>query len=657
MRVASMGSMTRAERAARAPSPAAGTARGATRSGLWSWVTTVDHKRIGILYGTTALLFFVAGGIEALLMRIQLARPDNTFLSAEAYNQLFTMHGTTMVFLVAMPLAVAFFNYIVPLQIGARDVAFPRLNALSYWVFLLGGLFLNASFLFGQAPNTAWVGYANLTSPRFSPGMHVDFWVLGLTILGVSSIAGGVNFITTIINLRAPGMKMMRLPLFSWMALVTSFLLVTALPVIAVALILLAFERFYGANFFEPAAGADPILWQHLFWLFGHPEVYILVLPAFGVMSDVVSTFSRKPLFGYPIVVYAGILIGFIGWGVWSHHMFTVGMGPIADSFFVASTMIIAIPTGVKIFNWLGTMWGGQIRFSTAMLFAMGLIAVFTIGGLSGIMHAAAPIDLQQHDSYFVVAHFHYTIVGGAILGLFAGLYYWFPKVTGRLMDERLGKWHFWLTLIGFNLTFFPMHFAGLYGMPRRVFTYPAELNVAGFNLVSTVGAFVFAAGTLVMFWNIYRSARRGEAAGANPWGAPTLEWSTPSPPPHYNFATIPEVHSREPLWVGGPPSWEEVEARAAAGGTAGSACAKAPGAGEARGTGRPAGGERAGSPDLKVAGEPAMPSPSYWPAFTAAAITLTAALVMTGRWWAPLMGLAVVAFGIFRWAFEPEYR
>ncbi|MCJ7629093.1 MAG: cbb3-type cytochrome c oxidase subunit I, partial [Longimicrobiales bacterium] len=456
--------------------------------GLWSWMTTVDHKRIGIMYFLTSFFFFFVGGLEALIIRIQLFRPENAFISAQTYSQMFTMHGTTMVFLVAMPMAVAFFNYIVPLQIGARDVAFPRLNALSYWIYLLGGLFINSSFLFGSAPNTSWVGYANLTSLQFTPGRNVEFWIIGLSVLGISSILGGVNFITTIINLRAPGMKLMRMPLFSWMTLVTSFLLVTAIPVVAVALILLAFDRFFGANFYEVTAGGDPILWQHLFWLFGHPEVYILILPSFGIISDVIPTFSRKPLFGYPVVVYAGILIGFIGWGVWSHHMFTVGLGPIADSFFVSSTMIIAIPTAIKIFNWLATMWGGALRFPTPMLFAVGVVAVFTVGGLGGIMHASAPVDLQQHDSYFVVAHFHYVLVGGALMGLFSGLYYWFPKVTGRLMSESLGKWHFWTTMIGFNLTFFPMHFAGLFGMPRRTWTYRAELNLEVWNQLSTVG-------------------------------------------------------------------------------------------------------------------------------------------------------------------------
>ena len=590
-------------------------------TGFWSWVTTVDHKRIGIMYFLTSFFFLFVGGLEAMLIRIQLMRPENAFISAETYNQMFTMHGTTMVFLVAMPMAVAFFNYLVPLQIGARDVAFPRLNALSYWIYLFGGIFINTSFLFGAAPNTSWVGYANLTSGVFEPGRNVEFWIIGLSILGISSILGGVNFITTIINLRAPGMKLMRMPLFTWMTLVTSFLLVTAIPVIAVALILLAFDRFFGANFYEVTAGGDPILWQHLFWLFGHPEVYILILPSFGIISDVIPTFSRKPLFGYPVVVYAGILIGFIGWGVWSHHMFTVGLGPIADSFFVASTMIIAIPTGIKIFNWLATMWGGALRFPTAMLFAVGVVAVFTVGGLSGVMHASAPIDLQQHDSYFVVAHFHYVLVGGALMGLFSGLYYWFPKATGRKMSESLGKWHFWTTLIGFNLTFFPMHFSGLFGMPRRTWTYQAELNLETWNQLSTVGAFIFGFASLILVWNLFRSLKKGEKAEANPWGAGTLEWALPSPPHHYNFPALPEVRSREPLWD--ETERQEVEAVTLA------------------------------HPEH----EPEMPSPSFWPVFTAFGITATWALIMTGIWWAPLVGLAFTALGIFSWAFQPAFR
>ncbi len=531
------------------------------------------------------------------------------------------MHGTTMIFLVAMPMAVAFFNYVVPLQIGARDVAFPRLNALSYWIFLFGALFLNSSWLVGAAPNASWVGYSNLTSTTFSPGLNVDFWVIGLSILGISSILGGVNFITTIINLRAPGMKLMRMPLFSWMTLVTSFILVTAMPVIAVALILLAFDRFFGAHFFVPVAGGDPILWQHLFWIFGHPEVYILILPAFGMISDVIPTFSKKPLFGYPIVVYAGILIGFIGWGVWSHHMFTVGLGPIADAFFVASTMIIAIPTGVKIFNWLGTMWGGSIRFTTAMLFAIGSVAVFTVGGLSGIMHASAPVDLQQHDSYFVVAHFHYVLVGGMLMGFFAGLYYWFPKVTGRFLSEAAGKWHFWLTFIGFNLTFFPQHFSGLYGMPRRTWTYQEGLGLEIWNQLSTVGAYIFGVSALVLGWNLVKSWRSGREAPADPWNSFSLEWAIPSPPRHYNFPALPTLESREPLWREGERSRiEAVTLR---------------------------------EPET----EPEMPSPSHWPILTAAGITLTWGLVMTEIWWVPLIGLGYTAFCAFNWAFEPSFR
>ena len=590
-------------------------------TGLWSWMTTVDHKRIGVMYFLTSFFFFFVGGLEALIIRIQLMKPENAFISAETYSQMFTMHGTTMVFLVAMPMAVAFFNYIVPLQIGARDVAFPRLNALSYWIFLFGGLFINSSFLFGSAPNTSWVGYANLTSLQFAPGRNVEFWLIGLSILGISSILGGVNFITTIINLRAPGMKLMRMPLFTWMTLVTSFLLVTAIPVVAVALILLAFDRFFGANFYEVTAGGDPILWQHLFWLFGHPEVYILILPSFGIISDVIPTFSRKPLFGYPVVVYAGILIGFIGWGVWSHHMFTVGLGPIADSFFVASTMIIAIPTGIKIFNWLATMWGGSLRFPTAMLYAVGVVAIFTVGGLSGVMHASAPVDLQQHDSYFVVAHFHYVLVGGALMGLFSGLYFWFPKVTGKLMSEKLGKWQFWTTMVGFNLTFFPMHFAGLFGMPRRTWTYQAELNLDTWNQLSTVGAFIFGISSLLLIWNIIYSLKKGEKAAANPWEAATLEWSIPSPPHHYNFPVLPEVRSRDPLWDESERA--EVEAVTL----------------------------------TEPEHEPVMPSGSFWPMVLAFGIILTWGLVMTGIWWMPFLGLGVTAFATFSWAFQPAFR
>ncbi|HTD70051.1 MAG TPA: cbb3-type cytochrome c oxidase subunit I, partial [Gemmatimonadales bacterium] len=456
-------------------------------TGLKSWLTTTDHKRIGLLYFWTAFAFFLIGGLEALVIRAQLAQPNGHVVSAETFNQLFTMHGTTMVFLALMPLSAAFFNYIIPLQIGARDVAFPRLNAFSYWVFLLGGLLLNASWLAGPlfhagtlhvAPDGGWFGYANLTERQFSPGPNIDFWQLGLQILGISSLAAGFNFIVTILNLRAPGMTMMRLPVFTWMTLVTQFLIITAFPVITVALVFLMFDRLFGAHFYLTSAGATPILWQHLFWLFGHPEVYILVLPAMGVVSEVLPTFARKPLFGYTVVVYSGILIGLMGWGVWSHHMFSVGLGPIADSVFAGTTMLIAIPTGVKIFNWIGTLWGGDIHGTTALRFAVGFIAMFIIGGLSGVSHASPPADLQQTDTYYVVAHIHYVLFGGTVLGLFAGIYYWWPKMTGRLLNESLGKWHFWLQFIGMNLAFFPMHLIGLLGMPRRVYTYSSELGV-----------------------------------------------------------------------------------------------------------------------------------------------------------------------------------
>ncbi len=519
---------------------------------IWSWMTTTDHKRIGILYGVTAFVFFLVGGLEALLIRVQLASSGNTVVSAEAYNELFTMHGTTMVFMAVMPLSAAFFNFVVPLQIGARDVAFPRLNAFSYWVFLLGGLFMNASFVFGAAPNAGWFGYANLTSTQYSPGMNIDFWVLGLQILGVASIAAGVNFIVTIVNMRAPGMRIMRMPVFTWMTLVTQFIVVTAFPVITVALVFLMFDRTFGTTFYSVAAGGDVLLWQHLFWLFGHPEVYILILPAMGIISEVIPTFSRKPLFGYAIVVYSGLLIGILGWGVWAHHMFSVGLGPVADSVFSATTMMIAIPTGVKIFNWIATMWGGRIRFTTPMLFAIGFIAMFIIGGLSGVMHSSPPADLQQTDTYFVVAHFHYVLFGGAMLGIFAGIYYWWPKVTGRMLSEPIGKLHFWLTILGANLTFFPMHFIGLLGMPRRIYTYDAALGLDTMNMIATVGAFVTGAGALVFVFNVLWSRRRGTPVEQNPWGAATLEWAIPSPPPVYNFSVIPEVRSRLPLWAEG---------------------------------------------------------------------------------------------------------
>jgi cytochrome c oxidase subunit I len=524
---------------------------------VWGWITTVDHKRIGKLYLFTSLAFFILGGLEALLIRTQLIVPNAGFISAQRFNELFTMHATTMIFLAVMPMSAAFFNFIIPLQIGARDVVFPRLNAFSYWVYLFGGLFLNSSILFNAFPDGGWFGYSNLTSLKYSPGLSISFWSVGLLILGVSSMAAGVNFITTIFNLRAPGMTMFRMPIFTWMSLVVQFLVVLSFPMVTVGLILLVFDRNYGTNFYVPEKGGDPILYQHLFWLFGHPEVYILILPAMGLVSEILPTFSRKPLFGAPFVVFSGILIGFIGFGVWSHHMFTVGLGPVADAAFSSTTMLISIPTAVKIFNWLATMYGGKLRFPTPMLFAVGFVFLFTIGGLSGIMHASPPVDLQQQDSYFVVAHFHYVLFGGSIFGLFGGIYFYWPKMFGYKLSEGFGKLNFWTMFVGMNLTFFPMHVLGAQGMPRRYYTYDAGVGLEMWNMVSTFGAFTIALGVLFFLINIAVTSRNPVPCGDDPWDAATLEWSIASPPPHFNFAKLPIVHSDRPLWdekhEGGP--------------------------------------------------------------------------------------------------------
>ena len=525
------------------------TKRPSAEYGIWSWVTTIDHKRIGVLYGVTGFIFLLLGGIEAYVMRLQLTQANLHLISPEVFNQLFTMHGTTMIFLVVMPLAAAFFNFVVPLMIGARDVAFPRLNAFSYWTFLGGGLLLNSSWFLGGASNAGWFAYANITSKTFNPGNGVDFWIFGLLILGTASIAAGLNFIVTILNMRAPGMSLMRMPVFVWMTLITSFLIVLAFPVITVALVELFFDRNFGTNYFLPAGGADPVLWQHLFWLFGHPEVYILILPAMGIISEVLPTYAKKPLFGYAAMVLAGIAIGFMGWGVWSHHMFTVGLGPIANSFFALATIAIAIPTGIKIFNWIGTIWGGSFQLTTSALYAVGFVALFIIGGLSGVMHAVAPSDFQQQDTYFVVAHIHYVLFGGAMMAIFAGIYYWFPKVTGRLLSEPIGKVNFLLTFLGMNIAFFPMHFLGLWGMPRRIWTYDADMGFDGLNLLATIGVSILMTGVAIFIYNVIRSLKKGDIAGNDPWDGRTLEWSIPSPPPHYNFATIPVVHGRDPFW------------------------------------------------------------------------------------------------------------
>jgi cytochrome c oxidase subunit 1 len=464
--------------------------------GVWGWITTVDHKKIGVLYGATAFFFFLVGGVEALLMRVQLAGPDADFIDAGTFNALFTMHGTTMVFMVIMPAGAAFFNFVIPLMIGARDVAFPRLNALSYWLFLFGAILMNFSFFRAAFPDVGWFGYPPLTTNDYTLSSSTDYWALGLQIMGVGTTAAGFNFVITILNLRAPGMTLMRMPLFAWMTLIVSFLIIFAFPPLTIALTLLIFDRFFDTNFFDTVgAGADPLLWQHLFWVFGHPEVYILILPAMGIVSDILPTFSRKPLFGYATVVFAGTVIAFLGFGVWAHHMFTTGIGAWATAAFAAATMAIGVPTGVKIFNWMATLWGGTILFRPPLMFALGFISMFMLGGLSGVMHAAVPVDTQQQDTYFIVAHFHYVLFGGSIFGLTAGIYYWFPKMTGRMLSERIGKAHFWIMLIGFNVTFMPMHILGVLGMPRRVYTYSIDQNWAGLNLFASIGAFTIVFG------------------------------------------------------------------------------------------------------------------------------------------------------------------
>src|SRR4249919_63404 len=469
--------------------------RPVSTKGWRSWLFTVDHKKLGLMYGVAAMFFFLVGGSEALLIRTQLAAPDNTVLSASVYNQMFTMHATTMIFLFVMPMVAGFANYLVPLQIGARDVAFPRMNAFGFWCFLFGGIFLNTSWLLGGAADGGWFMYQPNANALFSPTHGVDFWSLGLQITGIASLTGAINLIVTILNMRAPGMSLMKMPIFTWMILVVQFLLVFAIPVITVALFLLMFQRLFGATFFDVSKGADPLLWQHLFWIFGHPEVYILILGSFGIVSEVLPVFSRKPLFGYPFVVFSGVAIGFMGWGVWAHYMFASGLGPISVAVFSATTMFIAVPTGVKIINWLATMWGGRLRFTTSMLFAIGLIVEFTIGGLSGVTHAISPSDTQQTDTYYIVAHSHYVLFGGAIFGIFAGFYYWWPKIFGRMLSEKLGKWNFWLMVIGMNMTFGPMHIVGLEGQSRRNYRVIPGMGVSFWNLVETIGAFILATG------------------------------------------------------------------------------------------------------------------------------------------------------------------
>jgi cytochrome c oxidase subunit 1 len=523
---------------------------------LHDWVVTVDHKKLGILYILYALFFLVVAGIEAIIMRIQLIVPHNHFISPQIFNRMMTMHGTTMIFFMVMPILFGFGTYLIPLMIGARDMAFPRLNAFSFWMTAFGGLLLYFSFIGGNglygagtAPDVGWWAYAPLTARAFSPGHSTDFWTLALLVSGIGSVGTGANFIATILCMRCPGMTLGKMPLLAWLNLVVGGMVVFCISPLTAAQIMLCIDRYLGGHFFDTQAGGSAVLWMHFFWIFGHPEVYILVVPAFAFVSEIVPVFSRKPIFGYPIMVAATIAIGFISFSVWAHHMFTVGMSSYGNSFFVFTTVAIAVPTGIKIFNWLGTMWGGKIQLQVPMLFCIGFLFQFLIAGLTGIMLGTAPFNWQLSGSYFVVAHFHYVIVGGIVFALFGAFYYWYPKMSGRMYNETLGKWHFWLFIIGFHLTFDFMHIPGILGMPRRIYTYEPGRGWEIWNLIVTIGAFFQAAGVLVFVVNLLWSLRKGELAGNDPWDAWTLEWSTSSPPPDYNFAATPVVQSRRPLW------------------------------------------------------------------------------------------------------------
>jgi cytochrome c oxidase subunit I len=523
---------------------------------LHSWVVTVDHKKLGILYIIYALFFLLVAGGEAMAMRIQLAVPNNHFLSPELFNEFFTMHGTTMVFLVGMTIIFGFGNYLVPLMIGARDMAFPRLNALSFWMSAFGGLFLYFSFIggfglygMGSAPDVTWWAYAPLTAKAFSPGHNTDYWALSLIVMGFGTLGAAINTLATAFSMRCRGMTLLRMPLFVWLMVVTSGLTLITITPLTAAQVMLIVDRYLGAHFFDAQAGGAPIVWMHFFWIFGHPEVYVLILPAFGIASEIIPVFSRKAIFGYPAMVAASVGIAFVSTSVWAHHMFTVGMTSVGNTFFVLSTMMVGIPTSIKIFNWIATMWGGKIRFATPMLFCVAFVFQFLCAGLTGIMLSIAPWDWQLHNSYFVIAHFHYTLTGSFVFCIFAAFYYWYPKVTGRMLSEKLGKWHFWLFLVGFHLTFDLMHFLGILGMPRSIYTYEADRGWNTLNFWISVGGLIQGVAVLIFAWNLIDSYLHGKEAGNDPWDAWTLEWSTPSPPPAYNFAEDPVVRSRRPLW------------------------------------------------------------------------------------------------------------
>jgi cytochrome c oxidase subunit I len=523
---------------------------------LHSWVVTVDHKKLGILYIVYALVFLLVAGAEAMAIRIQLAVPHNHLLSPELYNEFFTMHGTTMVFLVGMTLIFGFGNYLVPLMIGARDMAFPRLNAFSFWMSAFGGLFLYFSFIggfglygMGSAPDVSWWAYAPLTAKAFSPGHNTDYWALALIVMGFGTLGAAINTLATAFSMRCRGMTLLRMPLFVWLMVVASADTLIVITPLTAAQVMLTIDRYLGGHFFDTQAGGSATVWMHFFWIFGHPEVYVLILPAFGIASEVIPVFSRKAIFGYPAMVAASVGIAFVSLSVWAHHMFTIGMTSVSNAFFALSTMMVGIPTGIKIFNWVATMWGGKIRFATPMLFCTAFVFQFLMAGLTGIMLAVAPWDWQLHNSYFVIAHFHYTLTGSFVFCFFAAIYYWYPKITGRMLSEKLGKWHFWLFFIGFHVTFDTMHFVGILGMPRSIYTYEPDRGWTTLNMIVSAGGIVQAIAVLILVWNIVDSFLHGRLAGNDPWDAWTLEWSTPSPPPDYNFAEEPVVRSRRPLW------------------------------------------------------------------------------------------------------------
>ena len=597
-----------------------------TRRGIVGWLSSVDHKVIGRRYLVTTFLFLFLGGLLAVAMRIQLARPESKLIGPDLYDQIFTMHGSTMMFLFAVPVMEGVAVYLVPLMVGTRNIAFPRLNAFSYWTYLAGGLFLWISFVLDVGPDVGWFAYVPLSGPQYGIGKRPDVWAQMITFTEVAAIAVSVEIIVTVLKQRAPGMSLDRIPVFVWSMLVTSFLVLFAMPAIMISSTALILDRLVATHFFDPAGGGDAILWQHLFWFFGHPEVYIIFLPGTGMVSAIVETFSRRPVFGYFGIVLSLIATGFLAFGLWVHHMFVTGLPQLGASFFTASSMLIAVPSGIQIFCWIATLWLGRPSFKTPLLFVIAFLVTFVIGGMTGVMVASVPIDTQVHDTYFVVAHFHYVLVGGAVFPLLGAIYYWFPKITGRMMSETLGRWHFWLAFIGFQITFFPMHILGLIGMPRRVYTYQADVGWGNLNLLASFGALVLFTSFAVFAWNVLSSWRNGALAGSNPWDAPTLEWATSSPPPPQNFDRIPVVTSREPLWA------ERHGLPVTAGLSVHNRELVVTTVSEA-------------NPDLREGS----PDPSIWPLFSALALTVAfIASIFTP--WAVVWGSALVAVPLIGW-------